>query len=422
MGFFRFRRTFKIVPGVRLNFSGSGASVSLGPRGLHFTIGPHGTRTTVGLPGSGISWTAYQAYSSGNRSSLPNRPLPNAADADSNEATSLDRNATVIDSAPIEQLVASSTIDIAEALNASRSRWQLYKALLVVLSAVSVVGAFVAVSSAPAISPAAAFMVTAGAVIILGAIMVHGRESSTVSLDYDLSSEGSQRFEALRDAFGAVASCSRVWSIPLERQEADWKRNAGVSKTVERTQISPRRANPLLVKSNVEFLQLPLGKETLYFTPDAILVIAGAKVAAFRYGDVEIVSRPTRFVEDSAAPSDTQVVGETWRFLNRNGGPDRRFNNNRKLPICLYGEMDLKSASGLKERIHCSRVDVSEEFASAVIAMRTTDDLAASTMRDSSPVVPLRLVPEQNGSIDTVDVDAAYENETEVARSLALNH
>jgi hypothetical protein len=422
MGFFRFRQSFKIIPGVRLNLSKSGASVSLGPRGAHFTIGPHGTRTTIGLPGSGISWTAYQAYSSGNRSSLPNRPLPNAGDAESSEATSLDRSATVIDSAPIEQLVASSTIDIAEALNASRSRWQLYRALLVVLSAVSVIGAFVVVSSAPGISPAAAFMVTAGAVVVLGAIMVHGRESSTVSLDYDLSSEGSQRFEAFRDAFGALATCSRVWSIPLERQEADWKRNAGVSKTVARTQISPRRANPLLIKSNVEFLQLPLGKETLYFTPDAILVIAGAKVAAFRYGDVEFVSTPTRFVEDSAAPSDTQVVGETWRFLNRNGGPDRRFNNNRKLPICLYGEIDLKSASGLNERIHCSRVDASERFASAAIAMRATDDLAASTMHDSSPVVPLRLVPEQDRSSDTVDVGSGYAQETEVARSLALNH
>jgi hypothetical protein len=151
-------------------------------------------------------------------------------------------------------------------------------------------------------------------------------------------------------------------------------------------------------------------------------VIAGAKVAAFRYGDVEIVSKQTRFVEDSAAPSDTHVVGETWRFLNRNGGPDRRFNNNRKLPICLYGEIDLKSVSGLNERIHCSRVDVSEQFASAAIAMRAPDDLAASTMCDSSPVVPLRLVPEQNRSRDTVDVDAAYAHETEVARSLALNH
>ncbi len=167
---FRFRHSFKIIPGVRLNLSGSGASVSLGPRGAHFTIGPHGTRTTVGLPGSGISWTAYQAYSSGNRSSLPNGPLPNAGDTESNEATSLNRSATVIDSAPIEQLVAGSTIDIAEALNASRSRWQLYKALLAVLVALLVVGAFAVVSSTPAVSPIAAFIVTAGVVIILGAM------------------------------------------------------------------------------------------------------------------------------------------------------------------------------------------------------------------------------------------------------------
>ena len=174
-------------------------------------------------------------------------------------------------------------------------------------------------------------------------------------------------------------------------------------------------------KPLVEFLQLPLGKETLYFTPDAILVIAGAKVAAFRYNDVEIVSRPTRFVEDSAAPSDTQVVGETWRFLNRNGGPDRRFNNNRKLPICLYGEIDFKSASGLSERIQCSRVDASERFSAAAIAMRTTDDLAASIVRDNSSEVPLRLVPEQNRISDTMDVGAAYVHETEAASALAVN-
>jgi hypothetical protein len=54
---------------------------------------------------------------------------------------------------------------------------------------------------------------------------------------------------------------------------------------------------------------------------------------------------------------------------NRKGGPDRRFNNNRELPICLYGETDFRSASGLNERIHCSRVDVSEGFAAAVTSM-----------------------------------------------------
>src|SRR6516165_2709199 len=135
---FRFRRSFGIVPGVRLNLSRSGPSVSLGPRGAHFTISPRGTRTTVGSLGSGISWTAYQPYSSGNRSSIPNPP-PGSGDVGTTEPINLDGSATVIQSAPIEQLVASSTVDIAGALSASRSRWQLYKGLLAVLAALYVV-------------------------------------------------------------------------------------------------------------------------------------------------------------------------------------------------------------------------------------------------------------------------------------------
>jgi hypothetical protein len=54
---FRFRRTFKVAPGVRLNLRKSGVSTSVGRRGLWFTIGPRGTRSTVGLPGTGLSYS-----------------------------------------------------------------------------------------------------------------------------------------------------------------------------------------------------------------------------------------------------------------------------------------------------------------------------------------------------------------------------
>jgi hypothetical protein len=421
---FRFRRTFKIVPGVHLNLSGSGASVSLGPRGLRYTVGSHGTRTTVGLPGSGLSWTAYQPYSSIDSSPPPDRPVRYDSDADTHEPVTTDQNATVIDSAPIEQLVANSTIEIAGALKASRSRWRLYKVWLTVLSALFVVAAVMVVGSASAVPPAAAFIATAGAVIILGAIWVHGRESSTISLDYDLSAEELQRFEALARAFDALARCTHVWRIPLEKQEADWKRNAGAAKTVERKRIALTRGNPLLVKSNIEFLLLPLGKETVYLTPDAILVIAGSDIAGLSYGDVQVDCRQTRFIEDGTPPSDATVVGETWQYLNRSGGPDRRFKNNRQLPICLYGEIDFRSASGLNERIHSSRVDVSEGFASTAAAMRTTGTSAASNPIDRSSTVPLKMIsPEQNQGSEIVDdVGAAYAQETDLARSLALNH
>lgn len=54
---FRFRRSVKILPGVRLNFGKKGTSVTVGPRGAKVTVGPNGTRATVGIPGTGISYT-----------------------------------------------------------------------------------------------------------------------------------------------------------------------------------------------------------------------------------------------------------------------------------------------------------------------------------------------------------------------------
>ncbi|MGQ9564307.1 MAG: DUF4236 domain-containing protein [Thermogutta sp.] len=54
---FRFWRRIKIAPGVTLNLSKSGGSLSFGPRGAKFTIGPRGRRATVGIPGTGLFYT-----------------------------------------------------------------------------------------------------------------------------------------------------------------------------------------------------------------------------------------------------------------------------------------------------------------------------------------------------------------------------
>ena len=54
---FRFWRRIRIAPGVTLNLSKSGGSLSFGPRGAKFTIGPRGKRATVGIPGTGLFYT-----------------------------------------------------------------------------------------------------------------------------------------------------------------------------------------------------------------------------------------------------------------------------------------------------------------------------------------------------------------------------
>jgi Protein of unknown function (DUF4236) len=55
---FRFRRSLRLLPGIRLNLSKSGVSASFGIRGAHVTVGPRGTTTSVGLPGTGFSYTS----------------------------------------------------------------------------------------------------------------------------------------------------------------------------------------------------------------------------------------------------------------------------------------------------------------------------------------------------------------------------
>ena len=57
MGYLRFWRRVKIAPGLTLNLSKSGGSLSVGPRGAKYTIGPRGRRATVGIPGTGLFYT-----------------------------------------------------------------------------------------------------------------------------------------------------------------------------------------------------------------------------------------------------------------------------------------------------------------------------------------------------------------------------
>ena len=54
----RFRKSVKIMKGVSVNFSKSGASLSLGGRGHSVNIGKRGVRTTLGIPGTGISYSS----------------------------------------------------------------------------------------------------------------------------------------------------------------------------------------------------------------------------------------------------------------------------------------------------------------------------------------------------------------------------
>lgn len=75
MGSFRLYRRVNIFPGLSVNLSKSGPSLSVGVRGAHLTLGRKGIRKTVGIPGTGIYYTSYKGYHTGFHSAHQEAPL-----------------------------------------------------------------------------------------------------------------------------------------------------------------------------------------------------------------------------------------------------------------------------------------------------------------------------------------------------------
>jgi hypothetical protein len=75
MGSLRFYRRVHLFPGVSVNLSKSGPSLTVGVRGAHMTMGRRGITRTVGLPGTGIYYTSHAGYHSGFHSAHHDAPF-----------------------------------------------------------------------------------------------------------------------------------------------------------------------------------------------------------------------------------------------------------------------------------------------------------------------------------------------------------
>lgn len=60
-----FRRRIQLAPGIRVNLSRSGPSLTFGVRGAHVTVGHGRVTRTVGIPGTGIFYTSRRGRHSG---------------------------------------------------------------------------------------------------------------------------------------------------------------------------------------------------------------------------------------------------------------------------------------------------------------------------------------------------------------------
>lgn len=349
MGFY-IRKSIKAGP-FRFNLSKSGVGLSVGVRGFRLGAGPRGNYVRAGVGGFYYAQTlsASRTKRSDNvydRSLYQPKP-PSAPDLNIIvDGIQMEE----IGSTNIESMQDSSAKHILEQIQINHKKVR----LSYVISLVFLIAAF------GTFRISHTFAYTFFVLSIFGNILGRWIDSyrRTTVIYYDFESRVLEYYEQFVAAFNKISSCKRVWHLTSAGKiygYAQQKRNAGATMAITRNQFKPTFGLPVVIKSNIVVPMLPLGKKTLYFFPDFLLVVDGKNVGGVNYENLTTQIQATRFIETESVPSDTQVLDKTWKHPNKNGGPDKRFSNNRQYPICAYESILFETTTGVKELIEYSK-------------------------------------------------------------------
>ncbi|MBV8751313.1 MAG: hypothetical protein JO328_00450 [Hyphomicrobiales bacterium] len=218
------------------------------------------------------------------------------------------------------------------------------------------------------------------------------RYRRSVKIKYELEGIAEKVSAAIAESFADLASCTSVWRVSARGHTTDWKRNAGATTLTQRNKIFLRQTRPTCIRGRVRFPAIKLGREEIFFLPDGILVADTNEVAALNYRDFTLSVNQTRFVESDGVPRDATVIGETWQYVSKDGGPDRRFKFNRRLPVCLYGEIHIESGSGLSGLIHLSNPTAADRFGK-IINILNQSTLVESDHKPITSIVKSKALP-----------------------------
>jgi hypothetical protein len=370
---FYLRKSVKVGP-LRFNLSKSGIGVSAGVRGLRFGAGPRGNYVHMGRHGVYYRATLPSGQGSPSPRPAPAPPPPPSADG-----------MTEIHSGDIAAMVDSSSAELLAELNAKQKmlRGWPWVCAAFVAAYIVVLNASPGPSAANSILTLAVF--GAGAVATYAAHRFDTLRRTTVLL-YNLDADASKHYQALHDAFDTLSKCGGRWHVDAQVAVGDSKYHGGAGTSARRSAINLRTGAPSLVKTNIDVPVIPAGKNMLYFFPERLLVFGPSAIGAVGYESLKTDITSTRFVESGSIPADAQVVGNTWRYVNKGGGPDKRFKDNRQLPIALYEEIRFSSASGLNELLEVSKLGVGRPFADALNQLKTTPTYL--TAKDIAPPAP----------------------------------
>jgi len=372
----KFRKRVKLFPGVNINLSQAGISTTIGVKGASVNIGKKGMYLNTNIPGTGFyNRTKIASFNTPAQGPLapapPNtstQPAPGhpTAKAPATESPIASKNVEAITSPNLEGL-KQTLIDCYKERNLLTQEIANYKAVvqnakdLRLLMYFLIVGFF---------TPYFKKRVAKRVAYLNELIESLNQCVINVDIECDERMTISQNF--VNEAFDDLITCHYIW---------DWLGSNRIDRAVQRTRasvaISRKRvafafAELPFVKSTYEALHLENANGgDLYIYPGFIIILNKQKeLGLVDLRKLKIDFKTSNFIEEDVTPDDAEIVDTTWKWVNKNGMPDRRYANNYEIDICQYGVITLSTSKGLHEAYGFSNFDKAVNFVSALTLYR----------------------------------------------------
>ncbi len=419
---FRFRRSVRLVPGVRLNFSKSGVSASFGIRGASVTVGKAGTHLNLGIPGTGLSYRtrldaqvkrppseragqpdvspqtfpeSFQHTPPSFLSPQPETPLPfdglhytgrreyRSAHPDTLSSPHLQQLADLVSEVEARRArIDKAIVECRERTEAARRRLKRGRSLLL--------RAFLSKQRLDEISD------HIGRLEALSGELSNTLEGTVIDTDFGLPDETRSEYLHLLDTYAKLTSAQRIWDVATSSDINRAATRSAASSAITRTLVQFGTAKIAEMDSDFEAMHLANANGgDLYLFP-GILAVRKPRCgfALLDMRDIDITVGPSNFVEEESLPADAEQIGHVWAKANKDGSPDRRFRGNYQIPLMRYGEMSLRSKTGLNEVYMVSDWRALRLFQQALLRYMATLLRTKGVEEEGTSDVPYEAVPD----------------------------
>lgn len=356
-----FRKRIKIIPGVHLNFSKSGITTSIGVKGVNLTFRSSATRLNTKVPNLDICSTpklsepGTQAIPSIYNSQQTPELSDNIFSADIQEITSQNMQGVK----EVIVLARQQREDLKRDLQKIKaalgtSKWKLALSYILLYGLIK-----------KTIPENIKIDIEAQKEAInqtIGQI-----ENCFVKLEIDFEPVIKEKYNKLVEAFKNLTTSQKIWDVTSAHYQDRVKTRSSASTIVKKRDVKFAIKHLPDIKSDFEalYFQNANGAD-LYFYPSFIVMYSSeTSFALIGLDEIVLTQSFVRFTETGTVPGDSKVIDKTWAKVNKNGTPDKRFKGNYQIPVVKYGEIGLKTGTGLNEEYEFSNYEFTEDFGRA---------------------------------------------------------